>query len=251
MAAALLRDRQRPDLLDVARLAGTIPIAISRDYPQVMRPGGTFDGFDVVVVADLTRRMGLQAEVTPADRMTALAGGSWTVALPSTRVGADLAGRWAASEPYYHWPISVVVPTDSDVRSLDALSGLPVCVVAGTTGEAWLAGRPDVIPLARPDDDACLDALTTGTAAAAVTADLGPADIEVRGDIRALGPPVTSEPRSVLADRQAGDPTALIHEIDGAIQSARDDGTLADLSRRYFGGYDLTVAPAEPQETPR
>jgi ABC-type amino acid transport substrate-binding protein len=195
--------------------------------------------------------MGLQAEVTPADRMTALAGGSWTVALPSTRVGADLADRWAASEAYYHWPISVVVPSDSELRSLDALAGLPVCVVAGTTGEAWLTGRPDVIPLARPDDEQCLDALATGTAVAAVTADLGPADIEVRGDIRALGPPVTSEPRSVLVDRQAGDPTALIHEIDRAIQSARDDGTLTDLSRRYFGGYDLTVAPAEPQETPR
>ena len=52
----------------------------------------------------------------------------------------------------------------------------------------------------------------------------------------------------MLGDRQAGDPTALIHEIDRAIQSARDDGTLADLSRRYFGGFDLTVAPVEPQE---
>jgi ABC-type amino acid transport substrate-binding protein len=251
VAGALVLDRQRPDLLAAARLAGSLPIAISRDYPQVMRSGGTFEGFDVAVVADLTRRMGLQAEVTPADRMTALGGGSWTVALPSTKVGADLADRWAASMPYYHWPVSVVVPTDSDLRSLDALAGLPVCVVAGTTGEAWLVGRPDVMPLARPDDEACLGTLATGTAVAAVTADLGPADIAVRGDIRALGSPVTSEPRSVLGDRQAGDPTALIHEIDGAIQSARDDGTLADLSRRYFGGHDLTVAPAEPRENPR
>jgi ABC-type amino acid transport substrate-binding protein len=251
VAGALLRDRQRPDLLDDARAAGTIPVAISRDYPQVMRPGGTFDGFDVTVVADLTRRMGLQAEVTPVDSVTALAGGSWTVALPSTRVGADLVARWAASEPYYHWPISVVVPAASGARAPDDLAGLSVCVVAGTTGEAWLAGRPDLVPLVLPDEAACLEALAAGTAAAAVTADLGPADIKVRGDIRALGPPVTSEPRSVLADRQAGDPTALIHEIDGAIASARDDGTLADLSRRYFGGYDLTVAPAEPRETSR
>jgi ABC-type amino acid transport substrate-binding protein len=195
--------------------------------------------------------MGLQAEITPADRLTALAGGSWAVALPSTRIGADAADRWAASQPYYHWPIFVVVPAASDAQSLDDLSGLRVCAVAGSTGEAWLAGRPDVIPLARPDEAACLEALATGMAAATVTADVGPADIKVRGDVRALGPPVTSEPRSVLGDRQAGDPTALIHEIDGAIQSARDDGTLADLSRRYFGGFDLTVAPAEPQETSR
>jgi polar amino acid transport system substrate-binding protein len=194
--------------------------------------------------------MGLQGEVTPVDRATALAGGSWTLALPSTSIGADLASRWTASEPYYHWPISLVVPSDSDLRSLDALAGR-VCVVAGTAGEAWLAARPGVIPIARPDDETCREALATGTAVAAVTAELGPGDINVRGDLRALGPPVTSEPRSVLVDRQAGDPTALIHEIDRAIQSARDDGTLADLSRRYFGGYDLTVAPAEPQETTR
>jgi ABC-type amino acid transport substrate-binding protein len=249
VAGALIRERVRPDLLDLARDAGTIEVAISREFPQVQ--GRDFNGFDVSIAADLTRRMNLHAEVTPADRVTALAGGSWTVALPSTRIGAELADRWTASEPYYHWPISVVVPAASDARSLDDLVGLSVCAVAGTTGEAWLTGHPDNVPLIRPDDAACLEALATGTAAAAVTADLGPADIKVRGDIRALGPPVTSEPRSVLVDRQAGDPTALIHEIDGAIASARDDGTLADLSRRYFGGYDLTVAPAEPQETSR
>ena len=107
------------------------------------------------------------------------------------------------------------------------------------------------MPLARPDDTACLEALATGIAVAAVTSELGPADVEVRGDVRALGSPVAGEARSLLGNRQAGDPTALIHEIDRAIQSAGDDGTLADLSRRYFGEFDLTVAPVEPQEESR
>jgi ABC-type amino acid transport substrate-binding protein len=195
--------------------------------------------------------MDLAAEVTPADPMTALAGGSWAVALPSTRIPADVADRWAASQPYYHWPIFVVVPAASGAGSLDDLTGLPVCAVAGTAGEAWLAGRTDLVALARSGDAACLEAIATGLASAAVTAQLGPADLDVRGDVRVLGPPVTSEARSILGDRQAGDPTALIHEIDRAIQSARDDGTLADLSRRYFGGSDFTVAPAEPQEAAR
>ena len=93
------------------------------------------------MVADLTRRMTLQPEVTPADPLTALEGGSWTVAVPSARIGADLAERWAASQPYYHWPIFVIVPAASDAQSVDDLSGMPVCAVAGTTGEAWLAGR--------------------------------------------------------------------------------------------------------------
>ena len=221
VAGALLRDRQPPDLLEGRQLAGSIQIAVSPGPSAGHAAGRHLHRFDVAVVADLTPRMGLQAEVTPADRMTALAGGSWTVALPSARVGADLAGRWAASEPYYPGRFSVVMPTDDDLQSLDALAGQPVCVVAGTTGEAWLTGRPDVIPLARPDEEQCLDALATGTAVAAVTADFGPADIEVQRGHAALGTPVTSEPGEVLVDRQAGDPTALIHEIDGAIQSAR------------------------------
>jgi ABC-type amino acid transport substrate-binding protein len=247
--ALLIQERPRSDLLETARAAGAIDVAISREYPQVL--GGDFDGYDVSVVADLSRRLGLRPQVTPADPATMLTGGPWSVALPSTRIRVDQAGRWASSQPYYYWPVSVVVPAASEADTFDDLVDRPVCAVAGTTGEAWLTSRPDATALVRANDAACLEALAAGEAAGAVTDDLGPADIIVRGDVRALGPPVTSEPRSVLVDSQRGAPTALIQEIDRAILSARDDGTLADLSRRYFGGYDLTVAPNEPQETPR
>ena len=92
VAGALLRERQSSDLLDMARDTGAIGSTISKEYPQVLPSSGNFAGFDVSVVANLTSRMTLQPEVTPADPLTALEGGSWTVAVPSARINAGTRG---------------------------------------------------------------------------------------------------------------------------------------------------------------
>ena len=150
---------------------------------------------------------------------------------------------------------------DSAFASVDELDGAAICVVQGTTGEAWLSGLadrpgitdiqrpPDATTVTRPNDESCLDALADGTVAAAVTADLGPADLAVREMIRALPGAAIIEERYLIVDRDAGDVRSLLAEIDAAIEAARADGTLADLARSRFGGYDLSAPPsASPQE---
>jgi polar amino acid transport system substrate-binding protein len=48
------------------------------------------------------------------------------------------------------------------------------------------------------------------------------------------------EPLSVAVDKTAPlDPTSLVEEIDGIVQEMHDDGTLTELSMKWFG-VDLT-----------
>lgn len=93
-------------------------------------------------------------------------------------------------------------------------------------------------------DVACLDDLLAGRSLAMVTASLSDADLTVRGGVRSLGSPALTEQRSVLARSGATDPARLLAEIDRTMLAMRTDGTLSDLSRRRFGGADLTDPPA-------
>lgn len=264
-AAVRLLDRDA-DVLDAIRRAGAMQVLVRDGYPQARSPQGGANGFDTDVAAEVARRLGVTADtIAIADDQTIedldfRVDDARLVSMSSSALRFD-AERDLRSRPIYYWPIAVLVPADSDIVSLDELDGMAICVVEGTSGEAWLAGTTDdagitfthgppaAAAVIRTDDESCLDALADGTAAAVVPADLGPADLAVRGGIRALPGVAITEERSLFVDRDAGDAAALLTELDAAIEAARADGTLADLARSRFGGYDLSAPPsATPKE---
>jgi polar amino acid transport system substrate-binding protein len=58
-----------------------------------------------------------------------------------------------------------------------------------------------------------------------------------------VGSPVYSEDLSVAVDKgHALDPMPLVTELDEAVQAMHSDGTLSELSNKWFG-MDLTQAP--------
>ena len=199
VAGALLRDRQRPDLLEVAQLAGTHPDrgesgpsagdAAGRHLRWLRRRGGRRpDASDGPAGRGHARRSQRRRSLGGRGRSRCHRRGSAqtspTDGRPPSRITT---GRSRSSCP----------PTATCGRSMPSR----VYPCASSRGPRARRGSRADRTSSRShdaDDEACLDALATGTAVAAVTADLGPADIEVRGDMRALGPPVTSEPRSVL-----------------------------------------------------
>ena len=96
------------------------------------------------------------------------------------------------------------------------------------------------VPIVAASDDDCLAKVASGEADAAVSAALAPADLEARPAIRPIGPPILREERRVVVVRGPGS-AALISAVDEAIAEMHADGSLADISRRRFGGDDLTV----------
>jgi ABC-type amino acid transport substrate-binding protein len=235
-----------PDLLERVRTAGVLRVAVRPDHPQLLTPSAGLDGFDIDVADEIGSRLGLAVEIVPIAAGTMLMPEQvdrWDVALPSVPQDTVDTGRFEPSVPYYSWPHFLLVPSSSAASSLQDLAGQPICAVQGDSGERWLAAqaaggsRNDVI--VRGSDDECLDALATGDVAGAVTARLGPADLDVRPAFRAIpGPP--AEPRTIVAGLRQN-PFTLIARIDEIVGELRGDGTLERLSGNRFGGADLTL----------
>ncbi|MDQ3880133.1 MAG: transporter substrate-binding domain-containing protein [Chloroflexota bacterium] len=240
------------DLLSSVHNAGALRVAVRPDFPQATT--GSLGGFDVDVATELAERLNVDLHlVTIAPDQMRSSAARWDIAMPSSAVvAADPA--FAATDPYYGYPISLLVETSSPATAVEELANTRICVIAGSAGEAWLLGRYTagsvtgvVDPPGRPSpqvehtDEACLDALAAGTVDAFVTQRLGPADIAVLRSARALGGPVLTEPRTIVATRDGTNPTALLTEIDRVLAEMRADGTLADISRNRFGGRDLTT----------
>ena len=61
--------------------------------------------------------------------------------------------------------------------------------------------------------------------------------------IRVLDQPAFTEAAAVAADRSGLSTTALLAAIDQEIAAMRADGTLTSISKRRFGGIDVTTVP--------
>jgi cystine transport system substrate-binding protein len=240
------------NLLSELRQTGRIKVAVRPDHPQAPI-GGVAIGFDTDVATELGRRLGLRTDIVIVDVRTMLDPNdqSWDIALPSTPDWLINTQSYQRSTPYYRWPHRLVVPIGSTANGIQDLVAGPTCAIAGDPSETWLRGGyggPSSTPtttsvITRPTDADCLSALAAGDAVAAVTAHLSDADLQVLGDVRAIGGP-DAEPRSVLVHRQSGsrpDPGDLLAAVDDAIVAMHADGTLTRLSQSRFGGADLTT----------
>lgn len=246
----------RGDLLAQITAHGVIRIAVSNEAPQIPTTGGAFAGFDVDVAQAVTDELGVQAEIQLVAPGSILLGeGDWELAFPSRTLPEALIGAVPGAR-YYDWPAWLVVETGSSVDSVADLDGSEICVVAGSPGAAWLAGITvrdtelslavpvDAAAVTRPDDEACLTALAIGEADAAVTSTLLDIDFANQG-LQFIGAGASIDQHRVVLIRDSadlGDPTTLQAAVEAAITDLRAAGRLAELSRRAFGGQDLTGA---------
>jgi ABC-type amino acid transport substrate-binding protein len=245
----------RQTLLDTIQSNGAVRVAVSPDHPQVLAAGGSLQGFDIDVTNALAERLGVRAElvVLPIEDMLTPGDSDWHVALPSRALTSQAAEDFLVTDPYYRWPAYVLVPREAD-SELDSLDGAVICVVEGSAGAAWLDRKnPNVgvTVLAPPptpgvirtlaDDVACLDDLAAGQSAGVVTSNLVLADLVTKSDVRVLGGgPVVEEFRAMIVAADGPGREALGATLDDALRQMRADDTLADLSKRWFGGEDFT-----------
>ena len=65
--------------------------------------------------------------------------------------------------------------------------------------------------------------------------------IEEGKPIKIVGDPLYYEPLAAAIDKQApSDPKPLLDEISGIIEEMHQDGTLSELSKKWYDGTDLT-----------
>ena len=230
---------------DVAK-NGKIIIVNDADYaPQssVDPKTGESTGFDVDVARKVCEILGLEPQfkqTLPEGVPAGLKKGHYDVAIDSMMVTADGARAATFTEPYYFTPGQVIIKKGGvQVESIDDLDGLTVGVLADTVLADFLRKHEGITSVTYLDEADLAAALSDGTLNAALVSATGAQTIiETTKHIEVSGKPVFYQPLAFATRRGEGDMVTLLNDT---IAKMHADGSLSELSQRWFGGLDLSV----------
>ena len=250
------------NLLAAVRQRHSLIVSTDANYaPQsYLKVDGTWVGFDVDVAREIAKRLHVVAEFQDSNFDVVTAGswhGRWDVNIDSMAVTTERKSSLLFAAPYYYVPAAFVVHKDSAVTKIAQLTGARIGVGTATTYLDYLKGRlpGDVEPiLVRPParvnavpyitDQLALQDLTLGDGKrleAVLTAmPTASAAIKAGAPFRIIHQTPFFEDDAVALDRHAeSQPGPLLAAIDEALFEMLHDGTLARLSKKYYGS-DLT-----------
>jgi len=258
-------DEQATGLLKTILDTGVIRVSTDPAYPpqsELNPKTGEYEGFDIDVANEIADRMGVKVEwETPSwDLITA--GGwndRWDMSVGSMTVTPERAEVLDFTPAYYYTPAAVAVHADNttvtDVST--DLDGKKVGVCSACTYDLYLQKTLE-IPGETFDfviDDADIKGYDTdstaiqdlslgdGTRLDAVISALPTLEgaVDKGKPIKVVGEPVFYEPLAVAFDKGATeDPASLVQKVGEIVDQMHQDGTLTDLSMKWYGE-DLTT----------
>ncbi|MFY9914261.1 MAG: transporter substrate-binding domain-containing protein [Nocardioidaceae bacterium] len=246
--------------------AGKIIVSTDPKYPpqsSLDEKTGKYVGFDIDVATAIADRLGVQIEFTTPAWESITSGrwnGRWNMSVGSMTPTNDRQKVLDFSQPYYYTPAVVVVnKANTSVQDLSTdLDGATIGVCGGCTYEQFLNKSlaikgftfdfviDDAKAVGYDTDTSALNdlALGDGTRLDAVITSLTTAQgfIDAGKPVKIVGDPVFYEPLAVAIDKSSrDDPASFAAAVDKIVGELHSDGTLSKLSKKWYGGTDLTV----------
>jgi polar amino acid transport system substrate-binding protein len=253
------------DLLAEVCDKGTITVSTDPAYPpqsSLDAKTGKYVGFDIDVATEIADRLGVDtAWETPSWDVITSGGWNdrWQMSVGSMTPTNDRQKVLDFTEPYYYTPAVVVVnEANTDITDMSTdLDGKAIGVCSGCTYEQFLDKTLKIkgykfdfniddanIHGYDTDTTALQDlALGDGTRLDAVITSLTTAQgyIDSGNPVKIVGDPVFYEPLAVAIDKNAPkDPTSLYKAVNTIVKQMHADGTLSQLSKKWYNGTDLT-----------
>jgi polar amino acid transport system substrate-binding protein len=241
------------------KATGVLNVVLIEDYPPFgfINANNELAGFDVDVAGALAARLGLKLKLATPGWETIVSGrwqGRWDVCICSMSPTEARARVLDFPAHYYDSPAVLVVHKDEQhIKSLADISGRRVGVGTGSSYESFLnqslkiPGRP---PLQYPFHDVTVIpgdetvsfrnlALGPGVRLDAMVSNLATAQANVESThaLKIVGGTLYTEPNFVATEK--GDPEWNA-TVARAIADLKTDGTLARISRKWFG-IDITA----------
>ncbi len=261
-AGGLCEEGEASDLMAEVCDAGTLTVSTDPAYPpqsSLDEQTGEYEGFDIDVATEIAERLGVEvAWETPAwDVITAGSwNGRWDTSVGSMTPTNDRQEVLYFTQPYNYTPAVVVVGADDDSVSnvTTDLDGAEIGVCSGCTYEQFLDKSldiegydfdfviDDVDPIGFDTDTTALQDLVNGRLEAVITsATTAQGYIDAGNPVKIVGDPVFYEPLAIAFDKSA-DPSSesLMEAVDGIVGEMHDDGTLTEMSEKWYG-MDLTT----------
>lgn len=252
------------DLLARFKAAGVIRVSVDPQYPpqSELLPDGTFEGFDIDVAEEIGARLGVDVTFETPDFDEVVAGDwaeRWDISVSSLPITNEHEEVLDFSPPYYFAPAQMSATKASGITMLQGLAGKTVCVGPGTTYLSWLKGElelgsgapepsepPAGVKATTLSSDAeCAEAAAAGRIefegwlSSSTTVEMA---IQDGAPFVSVGDPVFFEPLGVAVDKAAPAHEELNDELERIIGEMHQEGTLSELSKKWFEGLDLTIA---------
>jgi polar amino acid transport system substrate-binding protein len=243
-AAELPRPGRMPKGSSMSRIAkrGRIVVGVSQTtYLFGHRDPftGTLKGLDIDVARAISAAIFGRPDriqfrsITSAQRVPFILSGQVDMVVRTSSMTCERWRQVSFSSQYYQAEQRLLVPRDSRVRSIDDLGGRKVCAAAGSTDLAVVAAaaaRP--VPVSAPEVVDCLVMLQLGQVDAISNDDALLMGLVAQDPTtRIVGPSLDHEPYGIMMKRDATD---LVRFVNGVLARMREDGTLAELYRRWL-----------------
>lgn len=216
--------------------------SVASNPPFASLQAGRPVGFEVDMIAEIARRLGLRPEIqteTPSNVLTDVASGRTDVAISALSVRSDRRATVDFTDPYYtaNLALTVAVGEARGFNGLQSLAGKVLGVVAGTTGES--CARTALLARARlfsirtyPDAAHAFADLSTGRLGA-VLADVASSDriVQAIPGLQVVQVYTTSDQYAIAVARTNPN---LRDTIDRVLADMRADGTYALIYQKWF-----------------
>lgn len=242
-------DSSSDDLLSAIKERGYITVAMEGTWaPWTYHDeDDNLVGFDVEVAKAVADELGVDVQYQEGEWDGLLAGvqsGRYDIMVNGVGYTEERAQAYTFSDPYCYNKTALIVRGDNeDIKSLEDLNGKTTCNSANSTyqliAEEYGANVLDVETL-----DGTLEMVLAGTdrADATLNAEASFLDyMNAHPDANLKIVDYYPESEKVCIIMQKGDSSDSLKEaINSAIEKLRADGTLSELSNKYFGG-DITA----------
>lgn len=242
-------DSSSDDLLGAIKERGYITVAMEGTWaPWTYHDeDDNLVGFDVEVAKAVADELGVDVQYQEGEWDGLLAGvqsGRYDIMVNGVGYTEERAQAYTFSDPYCYNKTALIVRGDNeDIKSLEDLKGKTTCNSANSTyqliAEEYGANVLDVETL-----DGTLEMVLAGTdrADATLNAEASFLDyMNAHPDANLKIVDYYPESEKVCIIMSKGDSSDSLKEaINSAIEKLRADGTLSELSNKYFGG-DITV----------
>ncbi len=237
------------DLLDNIKTRGFISIATEGDWSPwtyIDEETGRLTGFDVEIGQAIADGLGVdvQFQVTQWDAILAgVSAGRFDLACNGVSYTEERAKSYDFSTPYLYTPSVLVVKADNDtINSFEDLSGKKtantISSIYATIAQDYGATVVGVDTL-----EQTIMELTLGRVDATINASVSIDDyLRAHPDAPIRVAAKDAGDTMVIPVRKDPSTATLVQAINEVLEQMRQDGRLAELSVKYFGG-DLTNPP--------
>ena len=218
--------------------AGKLTMSTNAAFPpyEMTADDGSFEGIDIEVAAAIADKLGLELQVDDMDfdaALLAAQNGKSDMVMAGVTVTDERQKVMDFSDTYAEGIQSVIVPEDSDIASVDDLTGKTIGTQRGTTGYIYCTddfGEDSVV--AYDNGLTAVQALNNGQVDAVVI-DNAPAKefVAANTGLKILDTAYAQEDYAIGV---AKGNTALLDAINGALEELQADGTLQSIVDKYI-----------------